>query len=234
MAEFGRRAGFRIQWVKAHGGSNPPFGRIKIHTIQMKEIKPRIALSSNRERRGWGLSGFLVILISFAIGVLVGMRINSIYLLEEEKTKTTEKHEVNKVQTGLGDKPADAVDTDQSLATTVEVESGIVKSNTGQLTSGLNDLKKSEGTLEQKKGSYVLERFTVQVGAFTNLNRAETAQNELIEKGYGVVIVPYVNSLSEKWYILQIGKFNSSVEATEYANNYIRREGTEAIVERLE
>jgi hypothetical protein len=30
VAEFGRRAGFRIQWAKARGGSNPPFGTMDI------------------------------------------------------------------------------------------------------------------------------------------------------------------------------------------------------------
>jgi hypothetical protein len=33
VAEFGRRAGFRIQWAKARGGSNPPFGTINIQAM---------------------------------------------------------------------------------------------------------------------------------------------------------------------------------------------------------
>ncbi len=33
VAEFGRRAGFRIQWAKARGGSNPPFGTTSFRTV---------------------------------------------------------------------------------------------------------------------------------------------------------------------------------------------------------
>ena len=234
MAEFGRRAGFRIQWIYTRGGSNPPFGTIKVFVSQMKEIKPRIVLSSNRERRGWGLSSFILVLISFVIGVLVGMRINSINLLEKEQIKTSEKRDGDKSEIKMGEKGNENDVINQLLTPTVEVDSAIGESNIDQLTSEKDDFDKSFETPEQKVGTNPLEIFTVQVGAFTNLNRAEAAQKGLIGKGYAVIMVPYINSLNEKWYLLQIGKFNSREEASDYASHYNRREGKEAIVEKLE
>jgi cell division septation protein DedD len=84
VAELGRRAGFRIQWALARGGSNPPFGTKYEYFHNMRELKPKLMIAnSGRKRRGpgGGFWSFLTFLIVFIVGVYAGIKIDQMGLI---------------------------------------------------------------------------------------------------------------------------------------------------------
>ena len=213
----------------------------------MKEIKPRL-IFTDRKQRSWTGSAWnlVILLITFCVGVYVGIKLSDMNLTrgvqkDARKAQTAvlservaeprggEENlmEEEKVSLQHSSSPVAA----QSVADTYPEEQG--SEGVGESEANKNESEeyaKPAGELDiDKKGG-----FTVQIGAFKEIERANKALNELNIKGYEPYILPYVNSLGTSWYLVRIGRFNTREEARKYAMSFQNTEGMEAIVERIE
>jgi cell division septation protein DedD len=203
---------------------------------------------ADRKRRSWtGSAGHLVIiLLTFCVGVYVGIKVGDMDLSvsvqnEAHKEQATiledriagqregERNLIEEEKVSLQERSSSDVgqsvgDTYSQQVEPADADKGEVEEdNPQEYANGDQELD-----IEKKEG------FTVQIGAFKELERANKALNELNIKGYEPYILPYVNSLGTNWYLVRIGKFNTREEAREYATSFQRTEGMEAIVEKAE
>jgi len=213
----------------------------------VKEIKPRL-IFTDRKQRSWARSAwnFVIILLAFCAGVYVGFKLSDMDLSGGVKT------EAGKVQTTLAkdrgdekikseenlreeEKPSiqqrsSSVDT-QSVANTYSHQVGSAGVGEGEVNETES---KENANLGKELGVDKKDGFTVQIGAFKEIERANRAVNELNIKGYEPYIFPYVNPLGTNWYLVRIGRFNTREEAREYAISFQTAEGMEALVEPIE
>ncbi|MGB7293760.1 MAG: SPOR domain-containing protein [Thermodesulfobacteriota bacterium] len=213
----------------------------------MKEIKPRL-IFTDRKQRSWAGSAWniVIILLTFCVGVYVGIKLSDMDLpvgvqKEAHKVQTTvlrgkvaeqrgeeanliEEEKVSIQQSSSSVAPQSVADTYSQQVGSEGVGEGEVNEN------GSQEYAKREQELDIDKK----EGFTVQIGAFKEIERANRARNELKMKGYEPYILPYVSSLGTNWYLVRIGRFNTREEAREYALSLLRVEGMEVIVERME
>ncbi len=213
----------------------------------VKEIKPRL-IFADRKQRSWAGSAwsFVIILLAFCAGVYVGFKLSDMGLSvgvqkEADKLQTTVAKDMGAEQRRSEEnlreeeqvsirQSSSSGDT-QSVADTFSQQVGSVGVGEGEVNE-IDSQEVANGERERdidKKGG-----FTVQIGAFKEIERANRARNELKTKGYEPYILPYVSSLGTNWYLVRIGRFNTSEEAREYANSFQAAEGMEALVERIE
>jgi cell division septation protein DedD len=147
---------------------------------------------------------------------IAGQREGERNLIEEEKVSIQQRS-----SSDVGQSVADTYPQQARPEGADEAE--VNENNSQEYANG-----EQEPDIEKKEG------FTVQIGAFKEIERANKALNELNMKGYEPYILPYVNSLGTSWYLVRIGKFNTREEAREYAISFQRTEGMEAILERIE
>ena len=213
----------------------------------MKEIKPRL-IFTDRKQRSWAGSAWnlLIILLIFCVGVYVGVKISDMGLIDGvqdvgHKEKGTVLADRTAEQIG-GEEDAGEegkVTIRQSSSSDAGQSVDYTHSQEGS-TAGLGEGEGNEidyqepANSEQAIGVEKKESFTVQIGAFKEIDRANRAVNELNIRGYEPYILPYVNSLGTSWYLVRIGQFKTKEEATDYAASFQTTEGMEAIVERIE
>jgi cell division septation protein DedD len=137
-------------------------------------------------------------------------------LIDEEKVSTEQRS---------------SSDAGQSVADTNSEQKGPAGLVEGQVKESISE---EQADVEQELVVDKKEGFTVQIGAFTEIERANRAVSELNIRGYEPYILPYVTSLGTNWYLVRIGKFKTREEAREYATSFQTTEGMEAIVERIE
>ena len=107
----------------------------------------------------------------------------------------------------------------------------------GFLTSpGDNKLPQSgsDVALENQEQSGDLTNYTLQVGAFSTPEEAQSVAETYKNKGYNAYIVPIENSKGEKWNLVKIGKFSSIDQAWSYSSYFEEKEGLEAYVETVQ
>lgn len=213
----------------------------------MKEIKPRL-IFTDRKQRSWAGSAWnlVIILLTFCVGVYVGIKVSDMDLTvgvqkEADKVQTTvltdriaeqKGGEENSIEEGkVSIHQSSSPLTGQSLSDSYSQQVGSEGVDEGEVNE--ND-SQEYAKREQELGIDKKEGFTVQIGAFKEIERANRALNELNIKGYQPYILPYVNSLGTNWYLVRIGRFNTREEAREYAISFESTEGMEAIVERIE
>lgn len=80
---------------------------------------------------------------------------------------------------------------------------------------------------------YKVGKYTIQVAAFEEMERAQKVSNGLKEKGYDAHIVSTYNSRREAWDLIKVGEFKTKEEAQDFASLFQKKEGMEAIVEEL-
>ena len=214
----------------------------------MKELKPKLIFADGKKRSSVvSLRSLVVILIAFCIGVYVGINLNDVGLgpavppeeagddkaaarldglegqREDERSLVSAARDETQAPfaSGAGKSVAD------SYSTTPAPESRFE----GEISEG--DSQEYDGVQQQ---AHIGEQgvFTVQVGAFREVEQAEKALAELNKSGYEAYVVPYISSVGSNWYLVRIGKFNTHQEAREYAVSFERAEGMEAIVESIE
>ncbi|MBI4228654.1 MAG: SPOR domain-containing protein, partial [Deltaproteobacteria bacterium] len=210
----------------------------------MKEIKPRL-IFTDRKGRSWTGSArnLVIILFTFCVGVYVGIKVSDMDLgvgvqKEAHKDQTTvlgdrvagqregDRNSIEKEKVSIQQRSSPEVG--QSVADTYPQQAQPEGANEGKI----NENNSQEyANAEQEPDIQKKEGFTVQVGAFKEIERANKALDELNMKGYKPYILPYVNSLGRNWYLVRIGKFNTREEAREFAISFERTEGMEAIVE---
>lgn len=213
----------------------------------MKEIKPRLILTDRKQRSGIGSIGhFVIILFAFCVGVYVGIRVSDMDFSvgvqrEADKDQKTVPGDKISDQRGGDGNPIEEETVSVQETSSVDARESIAdKSSQGVGSADRDDGKvndketKEFAMTEDKPGIGNKEGFTVQVGAFRKIERANKVLNELNLAGYKPYILPYVNSLGENWYLVRIGKFDTQGEAREYAISFQKTEGMEAIVERIE
>lgn len=213
----------------------------------MKELKPRLIFTDRKQRSWTGPVWYIVIiLLTFCAGVYVGIKVGDMDLgvgvqKEAHKVQTTVLRDRVAEQRGgeenlieeekVSIQPSSSPVAAQSVAGTYPQQVG-----SGGVGEGEVNENDSQGYAkrEQELDIDKKEGFTVQIGAFKEIERANRALNELNIRGYEPYILPYVNSLGTNWYLVRIGRFNTREEAREYAISFQRTEGMEAIVERIE
>ena len=213
----------------------------------MKEIKPRLIFTDRKRRSGIGSAwNLVIILLTFGIGVYVGIKLSDtglnigvqknareehITVLDDRASERTvgEEDPIEEERASAEDGsssglPESVVDTDSREIVSAGIDESEADENDWQESSG----REGEQYNNENQG------FTVQVGAFKEIERANKAARELSIKGYEPYIIPYVNSLGSNWYLVRIGRFETRQEAKEYALSFESAEGMEAIVESME
>ena len=203
----------------------------------MKELKPKLILPGGKGRRRSSFKEFLIILFVFIVGVFVGITIGGMREMDDSNGKTVvEGKPVEKGFNAAADKGEQEILKNGRASSENDF---INKSDEGSLeiasggNQNIEDFKKPPtdeltGVIKQK------DIYTVQVGAFKQIERAQKAQMELTSRGYDPYVIQYVNSLGETWFLVRIGKFASRNKAEEFAIRYKRSEEMDAFVEELD
>jgi cell division septation protein DedD len=213
----------------------------------VKEIKPRL-IFTDRKQRSWAGSAWklVIIVLTFCVGVYVGIKLGDMDL-----TVGVQKEALNGQTSVLRDRVAEQRRGEENLIEEEKVSiqesssSGAARSVSDTYSErvgseGLGEREVNENDFqedakrEQELDIDKKQGFTVQIGAFKEIDRANRALHELNKMGYEPYILPYVNSLGTNWYLVRIGRFNTREEAREYAISFQSAEGMEAIVERIE
>lgn len=221
---------------------------------------PILISSNSRRGGGGGFKLFLVFAVAFAFGIFVGMRLDGIKGIEiiGEETKfadtsaDTRKPQVSpmplrKSRTNL---------TNETLNNGLqsEVEQDIWTSARGPLNSasGENYTNNPEATRkpspppepyfpigkdDKDAGNDINaennDKYTLQVAAFKEIERAQIFVNELKEKGYYPYINPVNNSKGESWKLIRLGKFKTMEEARDFADLFEEKENISVLVKEL-
>ena len=213
----------------------------------MKEIKPRLIFTDGKQRSWAGSAwNFVIILLAFCAGVYVGFKLSDMGLSvgvqkEADKVQTIVAKdrgaEQRRSEENLREEEKVSIQQSSSSGETQSVadkySQQVGSAGVGEGEVNEND-SREDGNLEKEIGVDKKEGFTVQIGAFKEIESANRALNELNMKGYEPYIIPYVNSLGTNWYLVRIGRFNTREEAREYAISFQTAEGMEALVERIE
>jgi cell division septation protein DedD len=225
----------------------PPSALHSIGEWRVKEIKPRLIFTDRKERsRAGSTRNLLIILLTFCVGVYVGIKLSDMDLIIDaqkglHKEQTAMLGDRTAEQAGgeedmieeekISDRQSSPSDAGQSVADTYSEQPGTTTLDEVQL---YENNSQEHANLEQGPVIDKKDGFTVQIGAFKEIERANKAVNELNIRGYEPYILPYVNSLGTNWYLVRIGKFRTREEAKKYATSFQTTEGMEAIVERIE
>lgn len=212
----------------------------------MKEIKPKL-MFTGRKQRWWAGSAWnlVIILLTFCVGVYVGIKLSDMDLTvgvqkEAHKVQTTVLRDRVAEQRGGEENliEGEKVSIQQSSSSVAESVADTYSQQVGSEGVGEGEVNENDSQeyakREQELDNDTKEGFTVQIGAFKEIERANRALNELNTRGYEPYILPYVNSLGTNWYLVRIGRFNTREEARKYAISFQSTEGMEAIVERME
>lgn len=187
-----------------------------------------------------------MILLVFCAGVYVGFKLSNIGMSggvqkEADKVQTNAAKDRGTEHRRSGEDLGEEEKlSSQQISSSVDARSGA-----GPSSQLIESVVEGEGEVNEKDSreqadlekELVLDKkggFTVQIGAFKEIERANRALSELSIKGYEPYILPYVNSLGTNWYLVRIGMFNTREEAREYAISFQTAEGMEALVERIE
>ncbi len=188
----------------------------------MDELKPKLILTKPGRRGVSGSTFFLILIITFALGVFVGTKIKNINIQIVEKKVASISNSETHVQ---GDEKKSYHEEDRPSVATANVEP--IKSG----EESKRDLKPQELKPLSESEIYGASGYTIQVAAFKEMERAQKVANELKEKGYDAYVVSTYNSKGEAWDLKKVGKFKTREEAQDFASLFQRKEGMEAIVE---
>ncbi len=183
----------------------------------MDELKPKLILTKPGRRGVSGSTFFLILIITFALGVFVGTKIKNINIQIVEKKVASISNSETHVQ---GDEKKSYHEEDRPSVATANVEP--IKSG----EESKRDLKPQELKPLSESEIYGASGYTIQVAAFK-----EMVANELKETGYDAYVVSTYNSKGEAWDLIKVGKFKTREEAQDFASLFQRKEGMEAIVE---
>jgi hypothetical protein len=206
-----------------------------------KEIKPRLLLE--KPKRGDGKSKlklFLVFIVSFTLGVFIGMRIDNVNVEIAKKKEI----ETSGLKTGVqGEKPDLNYNPNLkgSIATGGKIQvhdkegfgaTTVSSGPMGAISGESRESKESEPNRGIDRANENEYRYTIQVAAFkdSEMEMAEAFMNKLKDKGYDAYIVPIHNSRGEAWNLLRVGKFKTKEEATDLADLLYKKEGMETLV----
>jgi len=222
----------------------------------VKEIKPRLLLEKSKRGDGRGkLKLFLVFIVSFALGVFIGMRINNVNINETRLAKEKEI-ETNTSKTGVQGKKPSFLNDNPNLkeSPTTEEEGSIhnkedlsistVYSSPASAGSKENNIANKESNESEpnkninktNEDEYKKHKYTLQVAAFkdSEMERAQAFVNKLKDKGYDAYIIPVYNSRGEAWNLVRVGKFKTKEEATDLAVLLHEKEGIETFVDEFD
>jgi cell division septation protein DedD len=177
------------------------------------ELKPKLILTKPNRSGTRRFRSLLTILIAFILGVFIGMKIKGTNIHFVENKEANISNSETAVQ-GNEKKPAK------------EYEPSITISATKLLESPEESKSLNQPNVE-------INKYTIQVAAFEEIERAQRVANELKEKGYNAYIVPIYNSRGEAWNLIKVGKFKTKEEARDFASLFQKKENMEAIVEEL-
>ncbi len=76
-------------------------------------------------------------------------------------------------------------------------------------------------------------KYTLQISAFYDLDKAEWVVNDLKSRGHDAYVVSVENSRGEVWNLVKVGNFDSFESASDYSHEFMYKEGTEAFVEEI-
>ena len=79
-------------------------------------------------------------------------------------------------------------------------------------------MKPQESTRLSESEIYKADKYTIQVAAFEEIERAQKAANELKEKGYNAHTVSAYNPRGEAWDLIKVGKFKTKESAQDFAS----------------
>ena len=95
-----------------------------------------------------------------------------------------------------------------------------------QVKLKISNSEKIENDVETKNTGY----YTVQVGAFSEGNRADELAKQLKEKGYTVRVVSPLSDESSTLYKVQVGKYDNKDSAAKSAKKLNKYEGVNDVV----
>jgi cell division septation protein DedD len=182
----------------------------------MGKLGPRLIST----KPGGGGSRFrlsLILLVTFALGVFVGTKIKNIDI---EITKKKEAY-IDGREANIQENAKSHSREDNSTVKAADTNPAI----NGKDVNG----PKSSGEPEPST-----DKYTLQVAAFAEMERAQKLVNELKEKGYDAYIVSTRNSRGEAWNFIKVGRFKTKEEAQDFADSFQEKETLEAIVEELD
>jgi cell division septation protein DedD len=190
----------------------------------MDELKPKLILTKPTKSGGSRFKFFLTLLITFALGVLIGTK------LENRNTQVIEKKDadasISEMLVQHGEKKP--LPKNQLSVTPVATEP--VKNSE---ESKQEELKPWVSKPLSESEVYKADKYTIQVAAFDEMEKAQKIANELKVKGYNAYIVSTYNSRGEAWDLIKVGKFKTKEEAQDFASLFQEKENMEAIVEEL-
>ncbi|MER3445588.1 MAG: hypothetical protein C4291_01550 [Candidatus Dadabacteria bacterium] len=188
----------------------------------MNRLKPKLILTKPARGGVSGFTFFFTLLIAFALGVFVGMRI------EESNIQSAEKRETN---TASPEARVQVYEKKPSKEDQLSIATAVTKPLKGAEEFKPQELKPlGESKIDVETE---INKYTIQVAAFKGIERAQRIANELKEKGYDAYIVPTYNSRGGAWNLIRVGKFKTKEEALDFASLFQKKEGMEAIVEEL-
>ncbi len=225
----------------------PPSALRQTGVLKVREIKPRLIFTDRKQRSGSGSARSLVIiLLTFCIGVYVGIKLGGMDLDIGVQEKPREEHTAvlgdgGPEKTEVEENPIEEERASSQEGSSSGLPQSVGDTNSGGLVSvgieesevyenGRQEFADREGEVSKDEK----EMFTIQTGAFKEIERANKAASELSVKGYEPYVIPYINSLGSHWYLVRIGRFKTRQEANEYALSFESAEGMEAIVEIVE
>ncbi|MGE5443193.1 MAG: SPOR domain-containing protein [Ignavibacteriales bacterium] len=190
----------------------------------MDELRPKLILTKPGRRGVSRFTFFLILLITFALGVFVGTKIKNINIQVVEKKEASVSNSETRVQ---GDEKKSYHKEDRLSVATATIEP--IKSG----EESKKHLKPQELKPLGEFEIYEADKYTIQVAAFEEMGRAQRVANELKEKGYDAYIVSTYNSKGKAWDLIKVGKFKTKEEAQDFASLFQRKESMGAIVEEL-
>lgn len=191
----------------------------------MDELKPKLILTKPNRSGISRFTFFLILLITFALGVFIGTKIKNTENQVVEKKEANVSNSETRVQ---GDEKKPSPKEGQLSVTTAAREP--VKNGE---ESRPDDLRPQEPKPLSEPEIYKVGKYTIQVAAFEEMERAQKVANELKEKGYDAYIVSTYNSRGEAWDLIKVGEFKTKEDAQDFASLFQKKEGMEAIVEEL-
>lgn len=105
-------------------------------------------------------------------------------------------------------------DTSQNQMSKPQTSDNIQESS---VRSSNDSESNNSGEIKENKGSEKFNYYTVQVGAFSETERAEALANQLKERGYSVSIISPLTDENPPLYKVHVGKFDNKNKATKIA-----------------
>lgn len=189
-------------------------------------MRDRIFISKSK-RSGSGFKHFLVLLVVFALGVFVGMKVSNLNI---KIVKEEAKERAVNAQTEINDSQAKISDSETDNQ---EVANQLKPVITPTVSSSPEPPSPTVSPSPSPEPPKVME-YTLQLAAFKGREKAQEFVNELKEKGYYAYFVPVSNSKGETWNLIRVGKFKTRDEAQDFAALFQERERMEVLVKEVD